>query len=155
MIRRPPRSTLFPYTTLFRSAEGAVLTTAFARVGFSGDYGGTWFLTQIVGTAKARELYFFSERVDAATAHALGLVNAVFADDALEDEVLDRARRLAAGPRLAHRYMKENLNRALIGPLEDALDLEATHHLHTGTTEDHREAAAAFVAKREPVFRGR
>jgi 2-(1,2-epoxy-1,2-dihydrophenyl)acetyl-CoA isomerase len=51
--------------------------------------------------------------------------------------------------------MKENLNRALTGPLEDALDLEATHHLHTGTTEDHREAAKAFVEKREPVFAGR
>jgi 2-(1,2-epoxy-1,2-dihydrophenyl)acetyl-CoA isomerase len=51
--------------------------------------------------------------------------------------------------------MKENLNRALVGPLEDALDLEATLHLHTGTTEDHREAAKAFVEKREPVFHGR
>src|SRR3712207_8054645 len=95
MIRRPPRSTLFPYTTLFRSAEGAVLTTAFARVGFAGDYGGTWFLTQLVGPAKARELYFFSERVDASEALRLGLVNAVFRADALEEEVLGRARRLA------------------------------------------------------------
>jgi len=137
------------------AAEGAVLTTAFARVGFAGDYGGTWFLTQIVGPAKARELYFFSERVDAAEALRLGLVNAVFPGEELEGEVLARARLLASGPRLAHRYMKENLNRALTGPLEDALDLEATHHLHTGTTEDHREAAAAFVDKREPVFRGR
>jgi 2-(1,2-epoxy-1,2-dihydrophenyl)acetyl-CoA isomerase len=137
------------------AAEGAVLTTAFARVGFAGDYGGTWFLTQLVGPAKARELYFFAERVDAAEALQLGLVNAVLPAENLEAEVLDRARRLAAGPRLALRYMKENLNRALTGPLEDALDLEATHHLHTGTTEDHREAAKAFVEKREPVFAGR
>jgi hypothetical protein len=69
--------------------------------------------------------------------------------------VLALARRIAAGPRLAHRAMKENLNRALTGTLEDALDLEATLHLHTATTEDHREAATAFVEKREPVFRGR
>jgi 2-(1,2-epoxy-1,2-dihydrophenyl)acetyl-CoA isomerase len=137
------------------AAEGAVLTTAFARVGFAGDYGGTWFLTRLVGPAKARELYFFAERVAAAEAQRLGLVSAVFPDDALEAEVLERARRLAAGPRLALRYMKENLNRAITGTLEDALDLEATHHLHTGTTEDHREAATAFVEKREPVFRGR
>ena len=129
----------------------AFMTTAFGRVGFSGDYGGTWFLTQLVGPAKARELYFFSERVAADDAVALGLVNAI----ATEDEVMDRARRLAAGPRIAHRYMKENLNRSLTAPLEEVLDLEATHHLHTGTTEDHREAALSFVEKREPSFRGR
>jgi 2-(1,2-epoxy-1,2-dihydrophenyl)acetyl-CoA isomerase len=137
------------------AARSAFLTTAFARVGFAGDYGGTWFLTRLVGPAKARELYFFSERIGAEQALELGLVNAVVADDALEAEVLDRARRLASGPRLAHAYMKENLNRALTGTLEEALDLEATHHLHTGTTEDHREAAIAFVEKREPAFRGR
>lgn len=137
------------------AAEEAFLTTAFARVGFAGDYGGTWFLTQLLGPARARELYFFSERLSAADAQALGLVNGVFSADALEAEVLARARRLAAGPRLALRYMKENLNRALTGTLEEALDLEATLHLHTGTTEDHREAATAFVQKREPVFRGR
>ena len=137
------------------AAESAFLTTAFARVGFAGDYGGTWFLTRLVGPAKARELYFFAERVGSAEASRLGLVNAVVPDDRLEAEVLDRARRLASGPRLAYAYMKENLNRALTGTLEDALDLEATHHLHTGTTEDHREAAMAFVEKREPVFRGR
>jgi 2-(1,2-epoxy-1,2-dihydrophenyl)acetyl-CoA isomerase len=137
------------------AAESAFLTTAFARVGFAGDYGGTWFLTQLVGPAKARELYFLSERVSAIEAMELGLVNGVVRDDALEAEVLERARRLASGPRLAYAYMKENLNRALTAPLEELLDLEATHHLHTGTTEDHREAAMAFVEKREPVFRGR
>ncbi len=137
------------------AADSAVLTTAFARVGFAGDYGGTWFLTQLVGPAKAREMYFFADRVPADEALRLGLVNAVFAADDLEAAVRARATRLASGPRLAHRYMKENLNRALVGPLEDALDLEATLHLHTGTTEDHREAAKAFVEKREPVFRGR
>jgi 2-(1,2-epoxy-1,2-dihydrophenyl)acetyl-CoA isomerase len=137
------------------AAESAFLTTAFARVGFAGDYGGTWFLTRLVGPAKARELYFFAERVAAAEALELGLVTAVIEDDDLEAEVLGRARRLASGPRLAYAYMKENLNRALTGTLEEALDLEATHHLHTGLTEDHREAAMAFVEKREPVFRGR
>jgi len=137
------------------ASEDAILTTAFARVGFAGDFGGTWFLTQLVGPAKARELYFFSERLSAAEALDLGLLNGVVAGDGLEAHVLDRARRLAAGPRIALAYMKENLNRALTAPLEDALDLEATHHLHTGTTEDHREAARAFVEKRQPQFSGR
>ena len=137
------------------AAHGAVMTTAFARVGFAGDYGGTWFLTHLVGTGKARELYYFSERIDAEEAHRLGIVNAVFPADRLEEEVMARARRLAAGPRIAHRYMKENLNRAELGELGECLDMEAAHHIHTGSTEDHREAAAAFVEKRQPVFGGR
>jgi 2-(1,2-epoxy-1,2-dihydrophenyl)acetyl-CoA isomerase len=137
------------------AAESAVLTTAFARVGFSGDYGGTWFLSRLVGTAKAKELYFFSDRIEATEAERLGLVNAVFPADALRDEVMRRAGHLANGPRVALRYMKENLNRAVYGELADCSDLEVTHHMHTGTTEDHREAARAFVDKREPTFRGR
>jgi 2-(1,2-epoxy-1,2-dihydrophenyl)acetyl-CoA isomerase len=56
---------------------------------------------------------------------------------------------------VALRYMKENLNRAVHGELGDCSDLEVTHHVHTGTTEDHREAARAFVDKREPAFKGR
>ncbi|MGH9917689.1 MAG: enoyl-CoA hydratase-related protein [Nitrososphaerales archaeon] len=136
-------------------AESALLTTAFARVAFAGDYGGTWFLTRLVGTSRARELYYLSPRVSASEAEHLGLVNAVFPDDRLEQEVSAIARRLAAGPRVAYRYMKENLNRAVIGELGECLDLEAAHHIRTGLTEDHKEAATAFVEKREPVFKGR
>jgi 2-(1,2-epoxy-1,2-dihydrophenyl)acetyl-CoA isomerase len=138
------------------AAKGAVLTTAFARVGFSGDYGGTWFLSRLVGAGKAKELYYFSERVTAEEAQILGIVNAVFDTDELVGAVMDRARKFASGPAVAYRYMKENLNRAFAGaePL-DCLDLEATHHVHTGLTEDHREAAQAFVEKREPRFIGR
>lgn len=133
--------------------SGAVLTTAFARVAFAGDYGGTWFLTRLVGSGKARELYYFSERLTAEEAEQLGLVNGVFPPDAFEAEVMERARRLAAGPRVAYTYMKENLNRAVNGELGECLDIEATHHIHSGLTEDHREAAQAFVEKREPRFR--
>jgi len=137
------------------AADTAVFTTAFARVAFAGDYGGTWFLTRLVGTAKARELYYFSERLSAADAEGLGLVNRLFPAARLEDEVAALARRLAAGPRVAYRYMKENLNRAVHGELGECLDMEAAHHIHTGRTDDHREAARAFVEKREPTFRGR
>jgi len=137
-------------------ASTAILTTAFARVGFSGDYGGTYFMTQLVGAAKARELYLLSERVSADEALRLGLTNWVCAPDELAARTREIARRLAAGPTVAYRYMKENLNRALAGgDIDDCLDLEATHHIHCGQTEDHREAARAFVEKREPVFRGR
>jgi 2-(1,2-epoxy-1,2-dihydrophenyl)acetyl-CoA isomerase len=137
------------------AAEGAVFTTAFARVGFSGDYGGTWFLSRLVGSAKARELYFLSDRFDAAEAERLGLVNAVFPAGELQDQVMGIAARLANGPTVAYRYMKENLNRAVHGELGECLDMEAVHHIHCGQTEDHREAAKAFVEKRDPVFHGR
>jgi len=136
-------------------ARDAVLTTAFARVGFSGDYGGSYFMTQLVGAAKARELYFLSERVGADEALRLGLVNWVCDADELAARTREIALRLAKGPTVAYRYMKENLNRAMAGDVDDCLDLEATHHVHCGQTEDHREAARAFVEKREPVFKGR
>jgi 2-(1,2-epoxy-1,2-dihydrophenyl)acetyl-CoA isomerase len=137
------------------AVPGAVLTTAFAKVAFAGDYGGTWFLTQLVGSSKAKELYYFSERLSAEDAQRLGIVNAIFPPEDFEREVMARARRLAHGPSIAYRYMKENLNRAVTGELGDCMDLEVTHHVHTGLTEDHREAAQAFTDKREPRFHGR
>ena len=136
-------------------ASYAILTTAFARVGFSGDYGGTYFMTQLIGSAKARELYYLSDRVSAEEALALGLTNWVCEPEELMSRAMEIAGRLASGPTVAYRYMKENLNRAMSGEVDDCLDLEATHHVHAGMTEDHREAAKAFVEKREPQFKGR
>ncbi|MCX2981946.1 enoyl-CoA hydratase [Halieaceae bacterium IMCC14734] len=133
----------------------AFLVTAFARVGFSGDYGGSYFLTQLLGTAKARELFYLCERVLAEEALELGLTNWVVEPDTLRDDTMLIARRLADGPTAAFRYMKENLNRAINGDMQECLDMEATHHVHSRFTEDHRESALAFVEKREPVFRGR
>ena len=108
-----------------------------------------------MGAAKARELYLLSDRVAADEAARLGLVNFVVPADKLAAETDALAARLAAGPPIAYRYMKENLNRAVNGEMADCLDLEVTHHVHTGKTEDHRNAAQAFVEKRAPVFKGR
>ncbi len=137
------------------AAASARFTTAFARVGYSGDFGGSYFLTRLVGTAKARELYFTAEMVDAAAALGLGLVNRVVADDKLEAETRALAQSLARGPRIAYRYIKRNMNAAESGTLKELLDLEAWHHTRCGATEDHREATQAFVEKREPAFKGR
>lgn len=136
-------------------ASTAIMTTAFARVGFSGDYGGTYFMTQLVGTAKARELYFLSDRISAEEALRIGLTNYVCEPEELMDKTMEIANRLAKGPTVAYRYMKENLNRALAGEVDDCMDLEATHHVHCGQTQDHRDAVKAFVEKKEPVFTGR
>ena len=137
------------------ASENARFATAFARVGYSGDFGGSYYLTQLVGTAKARELYYTAEILDARQALALGLVNRVVPDADLEKETRALAERLARGPRVALRYMKRNMNAAESGTLGELLDLEAWHHSRTGDTDDHREAARAFVDKREPHFRGR
>jgi 2-(1,2-epoxy-1,2-dihydrophenyl)acetyl-CoA isomerase len=138
------------------ASDNAILTTAFANVGFAGDYGGTYFMTKLIGAAKARELYLLSDKIDAIEAERLGLVNRVVPQDALEKETHALAYRLAHGPTIAFRYMKENINRALEGgELGDCLDLEATHHVHTSLTQDHQNAVKAFVEKRKPIFEGR
>ncbi len=137
------------------AADSAIMTTAFARVGLAGDYGGTWFMTQLVGPAKAKELYYLSDRVDMVTAERLGLVNQVVPADELDAAWRSWAARLAAGPPIAYRYMKENINRSVTGDLATCLELESTHHRHTGRTADHKEASQAFVDKREPIFHGR
>jgi 2-(1,2-epoxy-1,2-dihydrophenyl)acetyl-CoA isomerase len=137
------------------AGRSARMTTAFAKVGLSGDYGGTWFLTQLVGTAKARELYFLSDVLDAARIEALGLANRVVGDDELAGETMALAEKLANGPSVAFRYMKRNLNVAVSGTLAAGLDSEAYGMLRSRASEDHKEAARAFVEKRPPVFEGR
>src|SRR5947199_4863703 len=91
------------------ASDSARFGTAFARVGYSGDFGGSWFLTRLVGTAKARELYYTAEILDAAQALALGLVNRVVPDARLEEETRTLATRLAHGPRVALRYRTRTL----------------------------------------------
>ena len=137
------------------ASTAAKFTTAFARIGLSGDYGGSYFLPHLIGAAKARELYFTADVIDAAEAERLGLVNHVYAVDEYPRQVEAWARRLAELPTIALGYMKKNLNAAERGSLATVLDLEAQHMTRTFDTDDHRRAAQAFVAKRPPVFRGR
>jgi 2-(1,2-epoxy-1,2-dihydrophenyl)acetyl-CoA isomerase len=137
------------------AADTAVMTTAFAKVGLTGDYGGTYLLTQIVGTAKARELYMLADRIDMGEAHRLGLVNWVVPAAELEAQTKALARRLADGPRLALGLIKDNLNRALKATFADCLDAESANLARARETEDHKEAAKAFAEKRKPVFKGR
>jgi enoyl-CoA hydratase/carnithine racemase len=137
------------------AAESAFVTTAYARLGLSGDYGGSWFLSRLVGTAKARELYFTADRIDARECERIGLVNRVVPDAELPKEALAWAKRIAAGPPIALRLMKDNLNRAQTEPLEALLELEAERMVEGAQTEDYLEAVAAFSEKRAPLFKGR
>ena len=129
--------------------------TSFARLGLSGDYGGTWFMTRLVGPAKAREIYFTAERVEADEAERLGLFNRVVPADELREASFALAAKIAAGPPIALRYMKANLNRALEEDLETCLRYEADRMVRGALTDDYTEAVAAFAEKRPPRFRGR
>ena len=137
------------------AGTSARLVTAFVKVGFSGDFGGSYFLTRLVGTAKARELYFTGRPVAAHEALSLGLVNRVVPDDQLHGATMELARSLAQGPQIALSLMKRNMNCAENAGLAEVLDMEAVHQVQTVRTEDHREAAKAFVKKRPPIFVGR
>ena len=136
------------------AARSARMTTAFAKVGFSGDFGSHYFLHKLVGTAKARELYFTAEILNAEQIEKLGLANRIIDDANLESETMAFAKKLAAGPRVAWWHVKKNMKVAEEGSLAEALDSEANRMIRTGETQDHKEAARAFVEKRAPVFKG-
>lgn len=135
--------------------DTAKLTTAFAKLGLSGDSGGTYFLPQLVGTAKARELYFLSDVITGQEAYDIGLVTKVANAETFEEESQAFVRRLAGMPTVALGLMKENLNAAEHVTLSDAFDLEAENIVRSMETEDHKAAAAAFMKKETVEFKGR
>ncbi len=135
--------------------DGAKLTTAFAKVGLSGDYGVSYFLPYLVGQAKARELLFTAPVITGQQALEFGLVNKVADADGYDAMVREAAGQLAAMPTVALGYMKGNLNASYTGTLSQALDREAAGMARCFTTEDHKNAAKAFVEKRAPEFHGR
>jgi 2-(1,2-epoxy-1,2-dihydrophenyl)acetyl-CoA isomerase len=137
------------------ASDKAKFTTAFAKVGFGGDFGITWPLTRMLGEAKAKELLFLSDVLTAEQADALGLVNRVVPHEQLMTAARELATGIAKGPQVSYRYMKENVRLASQQDYNSMLDREAWTHLHCGETEDHREGARAFVEKRAPQFKGK
>jgi 2-(1,2-epoxy-1,2-dihydrophenyl)acetyl-CoA isomerase len=129
------------------AARSAVFVSAFLGVGSSGDHGSAWVLTRAVGPAKARELLFLGERVDADEAHSIGLVSGVLDDDALRDHVDAIAARLAGMPPHAARAMKENLDDALALPLGAYLDAETTRFAEQSGSPESVAAAKAFLGR--------
>lgn len=136
-------------------AESAFVTSSYVKLGLSGDYGTSWFLTRLVGTAKAREILFTGDRVSSEACERLGLANRVVPDAEFEKSALEWAAGIASGPPIALRMMKENLNQALTEDLETALDAEARRMVAGAGTEDYLEAVQAFQERRRPDFRGR
>jgi 2-(1,2-epoxy-1,2-dihydrophenyl)acetyl-CoA isomerase len=140
----------------FRVASSkAVFVTSFIKAGLSGDYGASFFLTRLLGSAKARELMFLSEKVSADEALRIGLISQIAEPDELYNSTMALAKKLAAAPPITLQLMKQNMNAAVSASLGDQLDQEATNMVLSSLTEDHREAIKAFIEKREPVFTGK
>ena len=136
------------------AAQSAFVATGYVRIGLSGDYGIAWLLTQLIGTARARELMFTGEKIDAARCEQIGLINRVVPDERLQEEAFALARSLAEGPELALRAMKDNLDDALSVNFDTARDREAERLVPLTTSADHKEAVQAFIEKRKAVFKG-
>ena len=130
------------------------MSTGYARIGLTGDYGIAWLLTRLAGTARARELMFLSERLDARRCEALGLINRVVPDAELRSAASELARQLAQGPAFAFGRIKDNLDHALTTDLLASMDQEAENMVRAARTNDHKEAVRAFVEKRKPTFSG-
>lgn len=139
---------------LIVASDRARFGQVFARIGLIPDGGGTWLLPRLVGLARAKELIFTAEVVDAAEAARIGLVNRVVPAAALAEETARLAESIAAGPPLALRLAKRLVNRAAASDLAAALEAEAAAQAVTITSEDHQEGLQAFFEKRAPRFRG-
>jgi 2-(1,2-epoxy-1,2-dihydrophenyl)acetyl-CoA isomerase len=137
------------------AADDAKFTTAFSKIGVSGDFGGSYFLSHLVGASKARELYFTGRVVLADEALRIGLIDRSAPFEQLAAAASAYAKELSALPTVAVGYMKRNLNVAQRGSLAETLDSEAIHMVRTFETDDHKRAAKAFVEKRPPSFEGR
>jgi enoyl-CoA hydratase/carnithine racemase len=136
------------------AAESAIMATGYVRIGLTGDYGIAWLLTRLVGTSRARELMFLSERIDARRCETLGLVNRVVPDVELAGAAFELAKSLAEGPSIALAYMKDNLDHAVTSDFLQSMDQEADHMVRAARTTDHKEAVQAFIGKRKPAFVG-
>jgi 2-(1,2-epoxy-1,2-dihydrophenyl)acetyl-CoA isomerase len=137
------------------ASDQAKFGTAYAKVGYGGDFGTTWLLARYAGIPKAKELFFLADLIDATEAHRVGLLNRVVAHDALMAETNSVASQIAHGPLTSYRYMKANVNLAASTDFRTMLDREAETHMRCGMTDDHREGVRAFLEKRQPEFRGR
>jgi 2-(1,2-epoxy-1,2-dihydrophenyl)acetyl-CoA isomerase len=137
------------------AARSARFGTGFIKIGLSGDWGGTWTLTRLIGTAKARELFFTGDMIAAEEALRIGLVNKVADDADLLATTMALARRIASLPHVALGYTKKNLAVAETGDFATSLEMEAFNQARCSQMEDHREAVLAFKEKRKPIFTGR
>jgi len=137
------------------ASNQAKFGTAYARVGYDGDFGTTWKMTRLLGEAKAKELFFLPDIISADEALRIGMVNRVCPHTKLMTEALAVVERIASGPAVSYRYMKANVTHASTVGFAKSLNREAETHVRCSQTEDHVEGVNAFLEKREPIFKGK
>jgi 2-(1,2-epoxy-1,2-dihydrophenyl)acetyl-CoA isomerase len=135
-------------------SDTAIFKTAFSSLGRCGDPGGSYYISKLIGPSRTREFYLLDEKMDAATARELGLVNRVVADGELDGAVAALAAKLARGPSAAYGYIKQNINFAETATLPEVLSAEALANARASQTHDAKEAVRAFLEKRAPEFKG-
>jgi 2-(1,2-epoxy-1,2-dihydrophenyl)acetyl-CoA isomerase len=140
---------------LIVASDRAKFGELFWKVGLVPDGGGTWLLPRVVGLARAKELIFTADVIDAAEAERIGLVNRVVPVAELEGVTHALADKIAAGPPAVLKMAKHMVNRAATSDLASALDLEAFSQGIAIASQDHQEGLAAFFEKRPPKFTGR
>ena len=136
------------------AVEDAVFGQNFAKVGLFPDYGGTYLLPQLVGPAKAAELFYTGEMIDAKTALGIGVLNHVFPAERFRGELESLAAKIASGPQLAIRAVKQTIFAREEEALAQALEREAEQQLKCFHSDDCQEGISAFFEKRPPRFRG-
>jgi enoyl-CoA hydratase/carnithine racemase len=134
------------------AAESARFAETYVKVGLVPGAGGAHFLPRIVGTAKALELFWTADFIDAAEALRIGLVNKVLPDAELMPFVRGVAAKIAEAPALSVRFIKRAVQQGMRSDLRSNLDLISSHYAVVTAGADHREAVEAFIAKRKPVF---
>jgi 2-(1,2-epoxy-1,2-dihydrophenyl)acetyl-CoA isomerase len=137
------------------ASSNARFAAIFARRGLSLDCGASWLLPRLVGMQKAKEIALLADMIGAEEAKAVGLVNRVVEDDALDAVVEELAGRLSRGPTVALSMTKRLLNNAFTSSLVESLEAEAMAQAVNGLTDDTREGMLAFLEKRDPTFKGR
>ncbi len=136
------------------AARSATFSMAFAGAGLSADTGSSFLLPRLVGQGRASAMMLLGEKVDAAEALRIGMVDRVVEDADLAGAVADLAGRLAAGPTAAYGWIKASLRHGNSADLASTLDFEDRAQTRCFASDDHREAVAAFVDKRPPRFVG-
>jgi 2-(1,2-epoxy-1,2-dihydrophenyl)acetyl-CoA isomerase len=136
------------------AVDGATFGQNFAKVGLFPDYGGTYFLPRLVGQAQAAELFYTGDMIDTSTALRLGIVNHVFPADRFQAAVQSLAAKIATGPQVAIRAVKQIIFASEHTALAQALEKEVEHQLKCFHSQDCREGITAFFEKRPPSFRG-
>jgi len=137
------------------AGRSAYFLQAFVNIGLIPDAGATWLLPRLAGRARAMEMMMLGERITAEQALQWGLVSRVVDDEALMEEAVTLAARLAGGPTVALGLIRKLARDAGHVPLSEALAAECVAQREAGRTEDFRSAVMAFLQKLQPIFQGR